>query len=246
MMSERVKNFRETSVNTKPYLSTERAQLLTDFYQSGAADVVSIPVARALAFKYLLENKTTSIDEDELIVGERGPAPKATPTYPELCCHTLEDLEVLNSRKRARFLVSEDAKKTYREKIIPFWKGKTMRERVFAAMSEEWMNAFNFGVFTEFMEQRAPGHAILDDKIYHRGLLDFKQEIKNRLNNLDYFNDPEAHGKEQELKAMEIAADALILFAQRHAEKARELAQVETDPQRKRELEKITDICSIL
>ena len=244
MMSERVKNLRETSVNTKPYLSTERAQLLTDFYQSGAADVVSIPVARALAFKYLLENKTTSIDEDELIVGERGPAPKATPTYPELCCHTLEDLEVLNSRERARFLVREDAKKTYREKIIPFWKGKTMRERVFAAMSEEWMNAFNFGVFTEFMEQRAPGHAILDDKIYHRGLLDFKQEIKNRLNNLDYFNDPEAHGKEQELKAMEIAADALILFAQRHAEKARELAQVETDPQRKRELEKITDICS--
>jgi len=244
MLSERVKRLRKQSVSTKPYISTERAELLTDFYQSSAVDGVSTPVARALVFRYLLENKTICINEGELIVGERGPAPKATPTYPELCCHTLKDLEVLNSRERTPFLVSEDTKRVYRERIIPFWEGKTMRERVFAAMSEEWMSAFNSGVFTEFMEQRAPGHAILDDKIYHKGLLDFKQAIKDRLNNLDYFNDPEAYEKEQELKAMDIAADALIIFAERHAQKARELAKAEMNPQRKKELEKITDICS--
>jgi pyruvate formate-lyase/glycerol dehydratase family glycyl radical enzyme len=243
-MSERVMYLRETSVNTKPYLSAERAELLTDFYQSGAADAVSIPVARALAFKYLLENKTISIDAGELIVGERGPGPKATPTYPELCCHTLHDLDILNSRKVTPFMVSEDTKRTYREKIIPFWKGKTMRERVFAAMSSEWMDAFNSGVFTEFMEQRAPGHAILDDKIYRKGLFDFKQEIQRRLDDLDYFGDPNTYGKEQELKAMAIAADALIIFARRHAEKARKLAQAEKNPERKKELTKISDICS--
>ena len=134
MMSKRVRRLREQSVSTRPYISTERAELLTDFYRSGAAKAVSTPVARALAFKYLLENKTICINDGELIVGERGPAPKATPTYPELCCHTLEDLEVLNSRRVTPFLVSQEAKKTYREKTIPFWKGKTMRERVFAAM----------------------------------------------------------------------------------------------------------------
>ncbi len=243
-MSQRVRRLRETSVNTKPFLSAERAELLTDFYQSGAADAVSIPVARALAFKYLLENKIIGIDEGELIVGERGPGPKATSTYPELCCHTIEDLAILNSRRITPFVVSEDAKRIYRDKIIPFWKGKTMRERVFAAMSSEWMDVFNSGVFTEFMEQRAPGHAILDDKIYHKGLLDFKQEIKYSLNDLDYFSDPEAYGKEQELKAMEITAEALILFARRHAEKAKKLAQAEKNPLRKKELERIADICS--
>ncbi|UCB52566.1 MAG: formate C-acetyltransferase/glycerol dehydratase family glycyl radical enzyme, partial [Candidatus Zixiibacteriota bacterium] len=242
-MSERVRRLREQSVNARPHISTERAELLTDFYQSGAADAVSTPVARALAFKHLLENKTICINEGELIVGERGPAPKATPTYPELCCHKLEDLEVLNSRKVTPFLVSEEAKGTYREKIIPFWRDKTMREQIFAAMSEEWMSAFNAGVFTEFMEQRAPGHAILDGKIYKKGLLDFKQDIKNALSDIDYSNDPEAHDKEQELKAMEITADALILFARRHAEKAIELAQAETNSERKRELERIADIC---
>ncbi|MDH5374274.1 MAG: glycyl radical protein [Candidatus Bathyarchaeota archaeon] len=243
-MSERVRRLREQSVNSKPYISTERAELLTQFYQSDASYMVSSPVGRASAFGYLLENKTISINEGELIVGERGTAPKATPTYPELCCHTLEDLEMLNSRKTTPFLVSEDTKKIYREKIIPLWKGKNMRERVFSAMSEEWTNAFNSGVFTEFMEQRAPGHAVLDDTIYHKGLLGFKEEIKNKLNNLDYFGDPDAYSKEQELKAMQIAADALIIFAERHAEKARELGEVEKNPRRKKELRKITDVCS--
>lgn len=244
MMSDRVKCLREQSVSTKPYISTERAELLTDFYRSGVADMVSTPVARASAIKYLLENKTICINEGELIVAERGPAPRATPTYPELCCHTLEDLEILNSRERTSFLVSEEVKRIHREEIIPFWKGKTMRDRLFAAMSEEWKNAFDAGIFTEFMEQRAPGHAVLDDKIYHKGLLDFKQEIKQSLAKIDFFNDPEAYKKEQELKAMEIVADALIKYAERYAEKARELVSTETNPERKRELKKIADVCS--
>ena len=244
MISDRVKYLREESVSTKPYISTERAELLTDFYRSGVADMVSTPVARASAIKYLLENKTICINEGELIVAERGPAPRATPTYPELCCHTLEDLEILNARERTSFLVSEEVKRIHREKIIPFWKGKTMRDQLFAAMSEEWKNAFDAGLFTEFMEQRAPGHAVLDDKIYHKGLLDFKQEIKQSLAKIDFFNDPEAYKKEQELKAMEIVADALIEYAGRYAEKARDLAATETNPERKRELEKITDVCS--
>ena len=102
MMSERVKRLRELSVNTKPYISTERAELLTDFYQSGVADGVSTPVARALAFRYLLEDKMICTNEGELIVERRGPAPRATSTYPELCCNTLEKLEILNSQKKER------------------------------------------------------------------------------------------------------------------------------------------------
>jgi pyruvate formate-lyase/glycerol dehydratase family glycyl radical enzyme len=243
MQSERVKHLRQQSVETKPYISTERAELLTDFYQSGGADAVSTPVARALAFKHILENKTISINDGELIVGERGPAPRAAPTYPELCCHTLEDLDIANARERTPFLSTEDTKATYRDEIIPFWTRRTIRDRIFNAMSEEWMNAFNAGVFTEFMEQRAPGHAILDDKIYHKGFLGFIDDIKTQQSSLDYYNDPEVYKKEQELKAMEIAANAMIVFAERHAEKARELADSESDEGRREELLRIAKIC---
>ena len=243
MLTDRVRRLREQSVNTKPYICTERAELLTDFYQSGGADNVSTPVARALAFKHILENKTVIINEGELIVGERGSAPRATPTYPELCSHTIADLDIANSRERTPFLVSDETRNTYKDEIIPFWTGRTMRERVFQSMSEDWMIAFEAGIYTEFMEQRAPGHAILDNKIYHRGFTDFIADIQQHLSTLDYYDDPEAYAKEQELKAMEIAANAVISFAKRHADKARELALYEKDPGRKEELNRIADVC---
>ena len=243
-MNERVKKLREQSVNTAPYISAERAELITEFYAKNMGNRLSEPVRRALAFKYILENKEICINDGELIVGEKGPAPKATPTYPELCCHSLEDLEILNSRRRTPFIVSDEVRKVYKEKIIPFWRGKTIREAIFSSMSREWLDAFEAGVFTEFMEQRAPGHAILDDKIYKKGLLDLKQEIRRAREALDFFNDPLAYDKDQELQAMEIAADALIRFAERYAEKARELAEKEDDPERRKELTRIAEICS--
>ncbi len=243
MQSDRVQRLRQQSVGTKPYISTERAELLTDFYQSGGAHRVSTPVARALAFKHLMENITICINDGELIVGERGPAPRASPTYPELCCHSLDDLDIANSRERTPFLLSESARNTYRDEIIPFWTGRTMRERLFEAMSDEWMAAFDAGVFTEFMEQRAPGHAILDDKIYRRGFLDLIGDIEKHLSELDYYSDSEAYDKEQELKAMKIAAEALIAFARRHADRAREFAADEGDSSRKKELLRIAEVC---
>jgi pyruvate formate-lyase/glycerol dehydratase family glycyl radical enzyme len=242
-MNERVAKLRKQSVETKPYISTERAELMTDFYNSGIFARESVPVCRALSFKYLIENKTICINDGELIVGERGPAPKATPTYPELCCHSLEDLRILNSREKTSFIVTEEVKEIYTKKIIPFWTGKTIREKLFMAMEEKWHQAFNAGVFTEFMEQRAPGHAILDDKIYRNGMLDFKRDISEYRNNIDYFKDPRAYEKDQEYKAMEICADAVIVFAKRYADKAMELAQQESEPLRQKELQQIAEVC---
>ena len=241
--SERVEHLREQSVNTKPYISMERAELLTSFYEEGTAKGHSTPVARALAFKHLMEKNSISISDGELIVGERGPEPRATPTFPELCCHSLEDLEIMNSRERTPFRVDEETRSIQEEQVIPFWRGKTMRERVFVAMTPEWHEAFSAGVFTEFMEQRAPGHAVLDDKIYRKGMLDFKREIEEYLGSLDFQDDPEAHAKQQELKAMGIAADALVALGKRYSKLAEELAGDESDPLRREELEKIAQVC---
>jgi len=244
-MSERVARLRQQSLDAVPTLSTQRAELLTEFYrQDLGPEAASAPVRRAMAFQYLMEHKTICINEGELIVGEKGPAPKSTPTYPELCCHSLQDLDILNSREKISFAVSPQARRVYEETIIPFWRAKTMRELIFQEMTEEWKAAYEAGVFTEFMEQRSPGHTVLDDKIYHKGMLDFKQDIQQSLENLDYLDDPDAYDKQEQLKAMNICADALIRFAERHAEKARELARQETDPQRKRELERIAEVCS--
>jgi pyruvate formate-lyase/glycerol dehydratase family glycyl radical enzyme len=242
-MSERVARLRRQSLDAVPTLSAERAELLTRFYQQNPQPM-SAPVRRALAFQYLLEHKAICINDGELIVGEKGPAPKATPTYPELCCHTLDDLDVLDSRDKIPFAVSPEARQTYQEVVIPFWTGRSMRDLIFGAMTEEWKAAYEGGVFTEFMEQRSPGHTVLDYKIYHRGLLDFQADISRGLEALDYLNDPRAYDKEQQLVAMDLCSGAVTRFAQRHAERALELAGQEANGKRRAELERIAEVCS--
>ena len=198
---------------------------------------------RARSFYYLCEHKTIYLGKDELIVGERGPRPKAAPTYPELTCHVLEDLRILNSRPKTNYVADEQCFKIYTEKIIPYWRDRSIRTKLFQKLPQEWHDAYQAGMFTEFMEQRCPGHTVLDDKIYHKGMLDFKKEIADSIAALDFLHDTDAYAKHEQLKAMAIACDAVILFAQRHAQLARELAAQESDPQRKAELEKIADVC---
>ena len=125
-MSERVACLRKLSLDTHPCVSAERAVLMTDFYKTRRQSL-SVQMERALSFQYLMEHKTIYIGENELIVGEKGPSPKASPTYPELCCHSLEDLDILNSREKVSFDVSPTERAIYAEEIIPFWDKKSMR-----------------------------------------------------------------------------------------------------------------------
>ncbi|MCX6094618.1 MAG: glycyl radical protein [Candidatus Bipolaricaulota bacterium] len=243
-MNERVERLRTECVTTRPSVSGERAELLTRFERESATLRESVPVHRARGFRYILENETIYIGDDELIVGERGPRPRATSTYPELCCHSLEDLRVLSTRRKTPFLVDDATKTLYESRIIPFWKGKSLRERVFAAMSEDWHAAFDAGVFTEFMEQRAPGHAILDDKIYRHGFLDFKARIAEARDRFRTSDVADRAARVDELDAMEIVCDALIRLVGRYADLARRMAGEAKTPARRAELLEIAEICS--
>ena len=242
-MTERIRKLREQSLNAENRISAERALLITEFYQSGMADDEPVPVQRALAFKYILEHKYICVNEGELIVGERGPAPKATPTYPEICIHSLQDLEILNDRPKVSFKSDETTRAAYRDIIIPYWKGKSNRDRIFQNLPQEWKEAYTAGVFTEFQEQRAPGHTALGIKMFRTGLLDLKEEIAESLAKTDLVNDPEGVDKRDELRAMDIVCDAMIRYAERYAERLEELAAEEKDPVRKKELEKMAAIC---
>ncbi len=242
MMTERVQRLRRQSMTAVPSVSPERALLVTRAVQT--IGLQPAPMQRALVFQYLLEHETVVINDDELIVGERGPAPKAAGTYPEICCHSLQDLEILDSRPRIPYAVSGETRAIYESTIIPFWKGRTLRERIFEEMTPAWKDAYEAGIFTEFMEQRAPGHTVLDDKIYRKGMRDFQDDIRASLAALDFENDPGAQHRSEELRAMLLCTEALITFAGRYARKALELAAAETRPGRKAELESIAGVCS--
>lgn len=243
MQTERIKRLRERSVNTVPSISIERALIETEFYKANEGKY-PIPILRALNFYEICKRKSIYIGADELIVGERGPEPKAVPTFPELTCHTVEDFQVLNTRDLQHYRVSEADIETYAREVIPYWAGKTQRERIFNHVPDSWKRLYESGVFTEFMEQRAPGHTALDGKIYRMGMLDFKQQIEESLSKLDFLNDPEATDKQDQLRGMAISCDAAILFAERHAALALQMAEQEKDPIRKAELIEIAAVCS--
>ena len=226
-----------------PVISPERACLITDFYKQ--PDIIGEPVAvqRGKWFLYLMQNKSLCINADELIVGERGPAPKACPTYPELCIHSVEDLKILNDRPKVWFKVDDETLRLYDTTIIPFWKGRSTREKILESADKSWLDAYHAGIFTEFMEQRSPGHTVCGDKIYKKGMLDIKEDILKAISNLDFFNDSEAFIKKESLTAMLYAAEGLITLASRYVSELEKAAEQEEDITRKAELLNIASIC---
>ncbi|WP_352426152.1 trans-4-hydroxy-L-proline dehydratase [Aminomonas paucivorans] len=241
-MNERIARLRKESFETRPSISIERALLTTEFYLENGGKY-SVPVTRALNFRNLCEKKEIYIGPDDLIVAERGPRPKSVSTFPELNCHSAEDLEILNSRPMTNYAVDPKDIDVYREKVIPYWRGRSMRDRAFAQIPREWMDLYEAGCFTEFMEQRAPGHTVMGGQIYRLGMEDFQAKIAEAQTKLDWLNDPHANERNEELKAMSISCDAAILFARRHADLAEKMAAGETNPVRKAELEKIASVC---
>jgi len=242
-MNERIRKLREESLNAIPSVSTERACLVTEFWSTPKSAGLSPALRRGRLFRYLLENKAIHIGDGELIVGERGPAPKATPTYPEICCHSLQDLDVLNSREKVWFRVDDRTKTVHEQELIPFWRGRSLRDRIFEALDSDWKAAYSAGVFTEFQEQRAPGHTVNGDLIYRMGMLDLQERIRERVSRLDFIQDPDALAKRNQLQAMDACAEAMIVYANRYADELEKRAGLETDPARRWELDEMTAIC---
>jgi trans-4-hydroxy-L-proline dehydratase len=244
--TERIKRLREISENECiPRISMERAVLLTEAYKKWEGKY-SAPVLRGKVFKYLMENRTLYLERGALIVGEKGEAPWAASTFPELCCHTLEDFENMDKRERVFFKVSEEDKRIQKEVIIPYWKDRAMMTKMNRLLPDEWRKLFEAGLYTEFLMQRGPGHTVADGKIYQNGYKDFIKKIEMEMENLDYNNDLEALNKRDELEGMKLVCEGMCVMAERYSALARELASVEEDLQWKKELLELAEVCDVV
>ncbi len=234
-MNERIQKLRELSVTTPVHIDLERAKIETDFYKENDGKY-SIPVMRAMVLKEYFSKKTLYLGDGELIIGEKGRDPQASPTFPELCCHSVEDMVVMSERELVSFHTTEEDRKLQAEEIIPYWTGRSMREKILARMTPEWHECYSAGMFTEFMEQRGPGHTCGGEQVFTTGYMDYKEKIRQTMEALDYINDPDAVNKCEELKAMDISCDAVLILGERYHELALEMAEKEGDETRKKEL----------
>lgn len=244
-MNERIRKLRALSVNTPPHIDMERAKIMTETYRREEG-VLSVPQLRAQALKDYFSQKTLYLGEGELIVGEKGDSPQGAPTFPELCCHSVEDMRLMNERELIRFQVTPEDMALQEKVMIPFWKERCIRSRIFRQMTPEWKKAYECGIFTEFMEQRGPGHTVGSSKIYEKGLLDYQRDIQEAIDRLDFFQDPHALERKEELEGMYTACEALMILAARYSAYAHELAEQEGDAQRRAELLQIAENCAVV
>ncbi len=244
-MNDRIKRLRERSVTAEVRISLERAVIETETVRE-LEGKVSVPVMRASVLKRYMEQRKLYLGEDELIAGQKCDAPQAAPTFPELCCHTMQDLEVMNDRELISFSVSDEDRELQRDVVIPFWRGRSMRDRVFSRMTPEWKACYECGLFTEFMEQRGPGHTVGSENIFIKGFEEHKEAIANAIAALDFEHDEQAEERLQQLMAMDIACDAVITLGDRYAALAEQLASDCKDEKRRAELSKLAETCKVV
>jgi trans-4-hydroxy-L-proline dehydratase len=244
-MNERIRLLRQQSIDARPAISAERALLITQFYKKGTYAAEPVVIQRARAFEHIMLYKEIFIGNEELIVGERGPAPKATPTYPEICLHSPADLEIIHSRPKVSFHVDNETLKAYCDEIIPFWQGISQRDRLFSVVSESWKNAYDAGIFTEFQEQRAPGHTVAGKKVFTKGMNQIIGEIAESQKVIQQGDHPLAVKQEMlaQLEAMRISAAVITSFAARYAMELKLRAEGEKDKNRQQELLEMARIC---
>jgi len=241
-VNSRIQKLRDESVGASSKVSAERARLITEFYKNHSVEGKPIAVQRALAFKYLMENCSLPLENGQLIVGIRGTGPREVPTYPEICVHSLEDLDALHTRENMPYTVEKNTRDIYEREVIPFWQDRAMRNVIFESLPQEWKDGYEAGIWTEFMEQRAPGHTAGGSKIFNFGVLDIKKKIQEEIKQLDP-SDSYYFEKLSELKAMDIVADGIMIYAHRYAKKLRSLIDQEKDRVRRQELLEMARIC---
>ena len=172
-VTERVRRLREESLNTQPRIYMERALLETEAYEQYEG-TVSVPELRALTLRHYFSKKKHFYPQGRADCREKGERPQSAPTFPELCCHTVEDMKVMDQRELIRFAVTEEDLRLQQGESSLL--GEAFHPAQDSQQHERGMEGrLRMRHFTEFMEQRGPGHTVGSDKIYQKGFADYQE-----------------------------------------------------------------------
>jgi formate C-acetyltransferase len=239
----RIEFLKEQLLSQEMQVCSERALLITEADQKFAN--YPLLIKRAKTLEHILENMTISILAEELIVGLQSSKQRSVPVFPEMDVDWLErEIDQLASRPVDTFQVSQKTKDDLLS-IIPYWKDRGIRKILFNTLPSETKKIrLEANVFTvSAHEETAIGHVILDyPKVLKVGFEGIKGEIKKEIEKLDLSIEKD-FDKNLFYQAALIACDSAITFAERFAEKAKQMAKTEKDPRRKKELKRIAQIC---
>ncbi|AKN30155.1 dehydrogenase [Clostridium carboxidivorans P7] len=246
MVTERIEKARKNYINAKPAISYERARIWTESHKKTEGE--AIPIRRAKAFKDTCEQIDVNIFEGELIVGAIGEFRKCGILTPEFSW-TWVDREMDNFDKRVQdpYVMTDEQRAFVRKNIFPYWKGKSLEESFLAQLPKETAKvAVDTGIVDNDSKWRqAVGEITPDyqDVLFKKGFGGIIKEAKEHISKLS-LTSVEDIKKKDFYNSIIITSEGIITLANRYSEKAKEMAEAESDSIRKAELLKISEICS--
>jgi pyruvate formate-lyase/glycerol dehydratase family glycyl radical enzyme len=241
---ERGQRLRKRVISVDPHVCIERARIVTRSYKQTEGEHVL--VRRAKAFDSILRSISVYILDDELIVGHMASKQRSAPLFPEFAVEWVnQEIDTFETRGQDRFITTDEVKQEFRKEIYPYWKGKTLNDRLYSYLTEEIrLQRFVATVFSVGLhEDGGLGHVALDyEKVLRKGLVGIKNEVLEKLDRLRIWRSSDFKKKLFYESCISIC-DSVIVFAGRYSQKAKEMAREESNPERKRELLQIADSC---
>ncbi|UZQ49525.1 glycyl radical protein [Clostridium kluyveri] len=246
MITERIEYLRQNYINAKPAISYQRARIWTESHKKTEGE--SIPIRRAKAFRDTCQEIDVTIFNGELIVGAIGEFRKCGILTPEFSWSWV-DREMDNFDKRVQdpYVMTDEQRAFVRKNIFPYWKGKSLEEAFLAQLPKETAKVV---VDTGFVDndskwRQAVGEITPDyqDVLFKKGFEGIITQAKENISKLS-LTSAEDMKKKDFYNSIIITSQGIIILANRYAEKARDMAGVENDDVRKKELLKIAEICS--
>ena len=243
--TERHLKLKENFLKQVPSITTHRARAITKVYQENPGLPKS--VLRGKAFRYCCETAPLVIQDHELIVGNPTGAPRAGAFSPDIAWRwTLDEIDTIGTRAQDPFYISDADKKIMREELFPFWKDKSVDEVCEGLFREAGLWELSGESFVSDCSYHAlngggdsnPGYDVI---LMNKGMLDIQREAKDCLERLDYEN-PDDFDKIYFYKSIIDTTEGVMIYARRMSQYAAELASKETNPGRKAELQKISEV----
>lgn len=239
----RIEALKNAIIDAMPVVETERAVLVTEAYKE--TEHMSAIMRRAKVVEKLLNNMHITIRDNELIVGSLTKNIRSSEIGIEYAFEWLEqEFDTIHTRATDPFIISEESKRILKEQVFPYWRGKTLSDYSLARMSEESKEVFDYAVFnpTNYLFAGVAHSVIYYERVLHTG---FKGVLKDTVEAMEKLDKkaPDYVKKMEFYKALIITFNAAINHAHRYAQKAEEMAQVESNPTRKAELLQIAANC---
>jgi formate C-acetyltransferase len=242
MMNPRIERLKKRFLDSERHVDIERALIVTEVYRENEEKPAIIK--KALAIKEIFSRIETRVRADELIVGNHTRNCRGVPLFPEYAIDwILKDMDTFTTRQGDRFKITEEQKLTLRD-VLPFWKGKSLRDKILGALPAELREILSYGVFAnENFTMSGPGHMVPNHKmLLQTGLGGIKKICREQMDGLA----PEDLSYEEKYNlytSCSMVCDAMIDFAERYAAEAERLAHQETNKKRSTELLAIADNC---